>query len=61
MHPGKKKPIKKDGIVKLVTYRWEGATRHGRLDGANGSEIVVDLGPDDLLTLLQEGPAAIDE
>lgn len=43
--------------MKLVTYRDQGAVRHGLLREGSG-EAVVDLGPGDLLGLLEAGPAA---
>lgn len=45
--------------MKLVTYRDQDAVRHGLLRGAGDAEVVVDLGPGDLLGLLDAGPEAI--
>jgi 2-keto-4-pentenoate hydratase/2-oxohepta-3-ene-1,7-dioic acid hydratase in catechol pathway len=45
--------------MKLVTYRDQGGVRHGRLAGTGDAEVVVDLGPGDLLGLLEAGPEAL--
>jgi 2-keto-4-pentenoate hydratase/2-oxohepta-3-ene-1,7-dioic acid hydratase in catechol pathway len=46
--------------MKLVTFRDHGDVRHGLLRGAGDAEAVVDLGPGDLLGLLEAGPAALE-
>jgi 2-keto-4-pentenoate hydratase/2-oxohepta-3-ene-1,7-dioic acid hydratase in catechol pathway len=45
--------------MKLVTYRDQGNVRHGRLQGSVDAEVVVDLGPGDLLGLLEAGPEGL--
>jgi len=45
--------------MKLVTYQAGSGTRHGVLRGAEGREVVVDLGAGDLLAFLEAGPAAL--
>ena len=45
--------------MKLVTYRDGSAVRHGLLRADGAEEVVVDLGPGDLLGLLEAGPAAL--
>jgi 2-keto-4-pentenoate hydratase/2-oxohepta-3-ene-1,7-dioic acid hydratase in catechol pathway len=45
--------------MKLVTYQLDGAVRHGSLHGPEGAETISDLGPGDLLGLLQGGPQAL--
>jgi 2-keto-4-pentenoate hydratase/2-oxohepta-3-ene-1,7-dioic acid hydratase in catechol pathway len=45
--------------MKLVTYQFEGAVRHGILGGPEGAESIADLGSGDLSSLLQGGPQAM--
>jgi 2-keto-4-pentenoate hydratase/2-oxohepta-3-ene-1,7-dioic acid hydratase in catechol pathway len=46
--------------MKLVTYRGLEGIRHGVLRGEARAQTVLDLGPGDLLALLEGGPAALD-
>jgi 2-keto-4-pentenoate hydratase/2-oxohepta-3-ene-1,7-dioic acid hydratase in catechol pathway len=46
--------------MKLVTYRDGSAVRHGLLRAGGADDVVVDLGPGDLLGLLEAGPAALE-
>jgi 2-keto-4-pentenoate hydratase/2-oxohepta-3-ene-1,7-dioic acid hydratase in catechol pathway len=41
--------------VRLATYAGDDGIRRGALEGAEGAEVVRDIGPGDLLTLLESG------
>jgi 2-keto-4-pentenoate hydratase/2-oxohepta-3-ene-1,7-dioic acid hydratase in catechol pathway len=45
--------------MKLVTFQAENGVRHGVLRGAEGAETIVDLGPGDLLSLLEAGSTGL--
>jgi 2-keto-4-pentenoate hydratase/2-oxohepta-3-ene-1,7-dioic acid hydratase in catechol pathway len=45
--------------MKLVTYQGETGVRHGVVRGEAGAEQIIDLGPGDLLGLLEAGADAI--
>jgi 2-keto-4-pentenoate hydratase/2-oxohepta-3-ene-1,7-dioic acid hydratase in catechol pathway len=45
--------------MRLVTYSADNGVRHGVLRGEGDAARVVDLGPGDLLTLLEAGPDAL--
>ncbi|MGI9148256.1 MAG: fumarylacetoacetate hydrolase family protein, partial [Chloroflexota bacterium] len=46
--------------MKLVTFLADASVRHGILRGEPGAERVVDLGPGDLLALIEAGPGGLE-